>query len=143
MQPTPNPSNIDIFDICLLCLDDLSPPLQKPSSCNCNVSLHKKCMEEIQQNGLLCPICRIKSWHQTQTQTQTRYNILTQLSPFALFIERPNALTFFIFFIWCAIALCVACVVFVGLSILCLACFICVEIPRRLFSGREEEEIVN
>ena len=129
-------------DICLLCLEELSPPLQKPSSCNCNVSLHKKCMEDIQQNGLLCPICRIKGW---QTTPQ---NVLTQLSPFALFIERPNALTFFIFFAWCTLALCLAVciticitlVIFVCVSILCLAYFICIEIPYRLFPGEEEEE---
>jgi len=136
-------------DICLLCLEELSPPLQKPSSCNCNVSLHKKCMEDIQQNGLLCPICRIKSLHQTH---QTPQNILTQLSPFALFIERPNALTFFIFFAWCTLALCLAVciticitlVIFVCVSILCLAYFICIKIPCRLFPGEEEEEeIVN
>lgn len=131
MQPTPNPSNIDM---CLLCLDELSPPLQKPSSCNCKVYLHKKCMEEIQQNGLLCPICRIKGWR------EMRYNLLTQLSPFAIFTGHPNALTFFIFFVWCAIALCVACVVFVGLSMILIACFICVEIPCRLFYRVSEWE---
>ena len=130
-------------DRCLLCLEELSPPLQKPSSCNCNVSLHKKCMEDIQQNGLLCPICRIKGF---QTMPQ---NIWTQLSPFALFIERPNALTFFIFFAWCTLALCITIsitlVIFVCVSILCLAYFICIEIPCRMFPGEEEEEeeIVN
>jgi len=95
-------------------------------------------MEDIQQNGLLCPICRIKG---LQTTPQ---NILTQLSPFALFIERPNALTFFIFFAWCTLALCLAVcitlVIFVCVSILCLAYFICIEIPCRLFPGEEEEE---
>jgi hypothetical protein len=127
-------------DICLLCLEELSPPLQKPSSCNCNVSLHKKCMEDIQQNGLLCPICRIKGF---QTTPQ---NVLTQLSPFALFIERPNALTFFIFFAWCTLALCIAacitvCIaftIFACVSILCLASFIFIEAPYRLFFSHLE-----
>lgn len=123
MQPTATPSNIDI---CLLCLDELSPPLQKPSSCNCNVYLHKKCMKEIQQNGLLCPICRIKGWR------EMRNNLLTQLS--------PNALTFFIFFVWCAIALCVACIILVGISIMLIMCFICVEIPYMLFYRVSERE---
>jgi len=104
-------------------------------------------MEDIQQNGLLCPICRIKDF---QTTPQ---NIWTQLSPFAFFIERPNALTFFIFFAWCTLALCLAVciticitlVIFVCVSILCVAYFICIKIPYRLFPGEEEEEeeIVN
>jgi hypothetical protein len=128
-------------DICLLCLEELSPPLQKPSSCNCNVSLHKKCMEDIQQNGLLCPICRIKGF---QTTPQ---NVLTQLSPFALFIERPNALTFFIFFAWCTLALCIAAcitvciafIIFACVSILCIASFIFIEAPYRLFYHERHE----
>ena len=109
-------------DMCLLCLDELSPPLQKPSSCNCNVYLHKKCMEEIRENGLLCPICRIKG---------VKINLLTQLSPFTLFTCNPNMLTFFIFFVWCMIATCIACIILVAVSILLFACLFFIELPSR------------
>jgi len=109
-------------DICLLCLEPLSQPLQKPSSCNCNVYLHKKCMEDIQQNGLLCPICRIKG---------AKINILTRLSPFTLFTFNPNVLTFFIFFVWCMIVTCVVCVILVGISVLLLLCLFFLELPSR------------
>ena len=116
-------SSMSNIDTCLLCLDELSAPLQKPSSCNCNVYFHKKCMEEIQQNGLLCPICRIKGY------TELGQNLLTQLPPFELFTGHPNPLTFLIFVVWCLLALCLACVILVGISMMLLTCFICIEIP--------------
>ena len=106
------PRNIDT---CLLCLDALSPPLQKPSSCNCNIYLHKKCMEDIQRNGLLCPICRIKDLVNCDETQQV----------------RPNALMFLFFFIWFTFATCVACVILVGVSLILLTCLFFIELPNR------------
>jgi hypothetical protein len=104
------------IDMCLLCLDELSPPLQKPSSCNCNVYLHKKCMEEIRENGLLCPICRIKG---AAKKDENIFNC------------RPSVLMFLFFFVWFTIATCVACIILVGVSVILFACLFFIELPSR------------
>lgn len=64
------------------------------ANCNtCTVKYHKKCLEELNVNGWICPICRKRNdkFHQNNNDYIDFF--------FNLFMLNPNICTFIIFFI--------------------------------------------
>jgi hypothetical protein len=96
-----------IDDNCLLCLDSLGSitTLSTPRYCNCNVYIHNNCLVEIEQNGLACPICRLKF-----PLTKETYNHVRILQPNSI-LEYPivfcvnnlNILTFILLILYSSI----------------------------------------
>lgn len=119
-------------DKCLLCLEELSEPLKRPTMCSCNVYLHKNCLEQIQNTGLLCPICRMKGLYvnvivnvaPTSTSTSTSTFLKTFLkSIFTLF-----------FFLWSIIALCIIVLIFIVIGVTLIFVFVSIELPCRIIN---------
>jgi hypothetical protein len=48
-------------DLCIICLEFLDNNIKRPMHCNCKIILHDKCLDNVNKNGLLCPICRKKN----------------------------------------------------------------------------------
>lgn len=84
-------TNLDI-DKCLLCLEYMTDNIGYPNFCNCKIKIHIKCVKEIENNGLLCPICRKKP------ATTDKLSFL--MYPYNLFTLNPNFLSFCIFLSW-------------------------------------------
>jgi len=89
------------MDQCLLCLEEINytDKLSHPAHCKCKVSLHLDCLKQIEQTGLLCPICRIKK---SQKKIVIRYDSDSYLLYFAnkffeYFVDRPNIISFSVF----------------------------------------------
>lgn len=86
-----------IDDNCLLCLDSLGPinMLSQPRYCNCNVNMHDNCLIKIEQNGLACPICRLKFplTKKNYSIHMTSYNSILEY-PMFLLINNLNIFTF-------------------------------------------------
>jgi len=85
---------------CLLCLEDLTSNniLSNPSHCKCGISLHLDCLKQIENSGLLCPICRIKKSQKIiviNYEDSPLFFICDSVLKF--FLDRPNIITFLIF----------------------------------------------
>ena len=90
------------MDTCLLCLEELThtDKLVQPSKCGCKVYLHFNCLREIEMTGLLCPICRIKNSQKTRIIITRNVCSLLYYAELILahFIDRPNIISFLLFF---------------------------------------------
>lgn len=92
-----------IDDNCLLCLDSLGSitTLSTPRYCNCNVYIHDNCLIKIEQNGLACPICRLK-FPLTKKNYMIRmasYNGILEY-PMYLLINNLNVFTFILLILY-------------------------------------------
>ncbi len=93
----------DTNDICLLCLDEInSNNWVMPQNCSCKVKIHSNCFSQITSNGLLCPICRIKS---TDVSVNIRINRTVNNNfwlelPMSIFFAYPNLFTFSLWMIY-------------------------------------------
>ena len=95
---------MDDEDKCLVCLDSINNNLfTYPKHCNCKVKLHLECLNQIEKNKLLCPICRIKSLqnnfsnHNMVHITQIYQEPFIFYFPIYLFFRNPNFFTFMIY----------------------------------------------
>lgn len=115
-------------DKCLLCLEELSEPLKRPTMCSCNVYLHKNCLEQIQNTGLLCPICRMKGLY---------VNVIVNVAPTSTstFLKTflKSIFTLF-FFLWSIIALCIIGLIFIVIGVTLIFIFISIELPCRIIN---------
>ena len=91
-----------IDDNCLLCLDSLGSitTLSTPRYCNCNVFIHDNCLIEIEQNGLACPICRLKFPLTKKNYTLVRRSNSILEYPIVLFVNNLNIFTFILLILY-------------------------------------------
>jgi hypothetical protein len=92
---------------CLLCLEDLLPidKVSHPLNCKCNVYLHIDCLKQIRNNGLLCPICRIKESPENDriSNFDDSYLLFYANKVFTYFAENPNMFRIILYVLTCFI----------------------------------------
>ena len=101
------------METCCICFDD-DYNLITPKHCSCKIRLHEKCLTFLKDNGMLCPICKIKINEYPVIRRHFRHifqrdgTILERIieTPLALFERFPNFLTFIILLVFCLIFFC-------------------------------------
>jgi len=72
------------LDNCLICLEYINKEqIVYPKYCKCKIKLHNICLKQIENNGLLCPICRKKAL----INHKSPFDILLILYIFYIFID--------------------------------------------------------
>jgi hypothetical protein len=97
-------NNSEEIDNCLFCLEEIVENYTNPKYCKCKIKLHLECLTQIEKNGLLCPICRMKV--SNNEVSLLRLHLIHANEPFllwfpfAIFCRHPNLFTFLMFFTW-------------------------------------------
>lgn len=99
-------SNIEL-DKCLFCLEPIKDEqVVNPKYCSCKIKLHGNCLTQIENNGLLCPICRKKPDNSEDFRIIRLYMIHSNEPfilwfPFLIFYRYPNFFSFALLVSWC------------------------------------------
>ena len=95
------------IDNCLLCLEliEYNQKIVNPKYCKCKIKLHINCLTQIENSGLLCPICRKKPNNQDDNIIVYPYSIYDNEPyilwfPYFIFYRNSNFLTLSLVIIW-------------------------------------------
>ena len=112
------------IDKCLFCLESIKKEqVVNPKYCSCKIKLHDNCLSEMENSGLLCPICRKKANNTIEFQIIRLYMIYVNVPfiiwfPFFTFNRYPNFFSFILLICWCilvVIILTILLVIYYGL----------------------------